>query len=104
MESVIVPDEPDKWNAVTVEKVRVAMSIAVMSFGGQSESQNDGKFNGAGFGVALNSLCGVNGGIDGNLVSAILCGRKDVEMLAGGSHYRFLADINTERLIPPYEG
>jgi len=65
--------------------VHVAMRRAAANFGG-----NDGVFNGAGFGTELMKLANLNGGVDGNLVEVILCGRGDVEQLSGGSHYRFI--------------
>ena len=47
-------------------------------------------FNGAGFSHQICKLAGVEGPIDGHLVKAILCGRVDVEILSGGSHYRLI--------------
>lgn len=65
--------------------VHVAMRRAAVKFGG-----NDGVFNVAGFGTELMKLANLDGGVDGNLVEVILCGRDDVEQLSGGSHYRFI--------------
>jgi len=52
--------------------------------------RSDKVFNGAGFSHQLCKLAGVKGPIDGHLVKAILCGRVDVEILSGGSHYRLV--------------
>jgi hypothetical protein len=65
--------------------VHIAMRRAVDNFGG-----NDNIFNGAGFGSEMMKLASLSGGIDGNLVEAILCGRDDVEQMSGGSHYRLI--------------
>lgn len=62
--------------------VHLAMRRAVEKFGG-----NEKVFNGAGFGVELMRLANLQGGIDGHLVEAILCGREDVRQLSGGAHY-----------------
>lgn len=69
--------------------VNLAMRKASEKFGG-----SDRVFNGAGFGVELMRIAGLNGGIDGKLVEVILCGRGDVEQLSGGSHYRFIEKIH----------
>jgi len=60
------------------------MDRAVVAFGGRG----DGLFNGAGFGHELMGLAGLCGIVDGMLVRAILTGRRDVEIMPGGSHYR----------------
>lgn len=61
-----------------------AMKLAAERFGGV-----DGMFNAAGFSNTLGFLTGINGGVDGKLVKAILSGRTDCEHLPG-SHYRWL--------------
>ncbi len=65
--------------------VHLAMRRAAQKFGG-----DDNVFNGAGFGTELMKLSNLSGGVDGNLVEVILCGRCDVEQLSGGSHYRLI--------------
>jgi hypothetical protein len=49
------------------------------------------KFNGACFSYCLSRIAGSDGTIDGRVVRAILCGRSDIEILEGGSHFRLLA-------------
>jgi hypothetical protein len=70
---------------LTNDFVRRACEDAVTSFGGQ-----DGIFNSAGFGVAFRKLAGVTQTLDGKYVRAILLGRKDVDLLSGGAHFRLL--------------
>lgn len=65
--------------------IRFAMVRATERFGGK-----DGVFNGACFSGAFTELAGVTSGIDGKIVSAMLCGRPDVEVLKGGAHYRLI--------------
>ncbi len=68
------------------DAVQLACRHAMHSFGGPS----DGLFNAAGFGKALMRIAGCSGGIDGNVVRAILCGRSDVEVMSGGAHFRLV--------------
>ena len=70
------------------DAVQLAARHACERFG----QRGDGIFNAAGFGLALNRLAGLRGGIDGNLVAAILCGRDDIKVLRGGSHFRLLEE------------
>jgi len=65
--------------------VRLAMDHAIRGFGG-----HDKVFNGAGFSVAMKSISCVDQTLDGRMVRAILTGRPDVEILAGGGHYRLI--------------
>jgi hypothetical protein len=67
------------------DMVHVAMRRAIAKFG-----SDDKVFNGAGFGSELSRMANLLGGVDGNLVEVILCGRDDVEQLSGGSHYRLI--------------
>lgn len=67
------------------DMVHIAMRRAARKFGG-----SDKVFNGAGFGTELMKLANLRGGVDGNLVEAILCGRDDVVQLSGGSHYQLI--------------
>ena len=68
--------------------IYLAMLRAVRKFEGAG---NDGKlFNGACFSGEFCALAGVVGPIDGHIVRAMLCGRQDVEILSGGSHYRLI--------------
>lgn len=71
--------------AVVFDVVNLAMRRAAESYGGDRKV-----FNSAGFGLQLMRLAGLSGGIDGNLVEVILCGRSDVEQLSGGSHFRLI--------------
>lgn len=48
------------------------------------------KFNGAVFSAAFMQTAGLDGSLDGRVVRAMLCGRDDVEVLDGGSHYRMV--------------
>ena len=73
------------------DAVSLAMKIACERFGG-----SDGVFNGAGFSGAIRTLSGLNFDLDGFIVATILCGRTDVEVLKGGSHYRHLQTESTE--------
>lgn len=66
--------------------VRLAMSRACEKFGGNGTFI----FNSAGFGSELRRLAGLDGGMDGRLVEAVLCGRDDVEILSGDSHFRMI--------------
>lgn len=68
--------------------VNLAMRRAVEAFG-----RSDNVFNGAGFGTQLMKLANLEGGIDGNLVEAILCGRDDVIQLKGGAHYMLIDNV-----------
>lgn len=61
------------------------MFNATKGFGG-----SDGKFNGCNFSKAFTDLAGVSTSLDGKVVQAMLCGRPDVEVLKGGSHYRLV--------------
>jgi hypothetical protein len=74
------------------DTVALAARQAAEAFG-----KGDGTFNAAGFGHALKRIADLDGGIDGKLVSAILSGRRDIEVLAGGSHFR----INTKAVRYP---
>lgn len=65
--------------------IYLAMVRAVAKFGG-----SDGTFNAAGFGNAFAALAGVSEAVDGHIVRAMLCGRKDVEILYGGCHFRLI--------------
>ena len=83
------------------ESVALAMQMACERFGGF-----DGVFNGASFSGAFRELAGVNCSLDGYVVATILNGRADVEVLKGGSHYRFLGyvqkiDANCEPVNSP---
>jgi hypothetical protein len=53
-------------------------------------SNTDAIFNGANFSNAFRQIAGATCNLDGHVVAAILSGRSDVEVLKGGSHYRFL--------------
>ena len=63
--------------------------LATRAFGG-----NDGVFNLAGFSHQFSKVTGIKRTIDGKAVEAILWGRKDVERLPGGAHYRYLFNMN----------
>jgi hypothetical protein len=65
--------------------VHFCIRKAVDRFGGK-----DKVFNGANFAVAFKEVCGTESTLDGKEVSAILCGRADVEILSGGSHYKLI--------------
>jgi hypothetical protein len=67
--------------------IHLAMRDAARRFGG-----TDGVFNAAGFGIAMMHMAGLNGGMDGHLVRAVLCGRHDVAILHGGAHFRILEE------------
>lgn len=88
-------------NAETTDAVDLKDSEAVISeairraienFGGDVGDSGDRMFNAAGFGFHINKLRCVTGSLDGSLVSLILSGRKDVQVLKGGSHYRLIVD------------
>lgn len=70
---------------MSVDVVRLAMLDAVVAFG---HGGPPGVFNAAGFGLAFCRRAGVQGSLDGKLVRAILSGRSDVKVLAGGAHFR----------------
>lgn len=64
------------------------MERAAERFGG-----NDGLFNAACFSEAFMKLAGCNGALDGRIVRAILCGRRDVDaMVPGDAHYKIRAE------------
>lgn len=68
--------------------VRLACERAVIDFG----DEGDGQFIAAGFSNELMKLAaGLHGRVDGNLVKAILSGRKDV-VPCGGGHYQLLVN------------
>jgi hypothetical protein len=56
-------------------------------FGGQ----RDGMFNAACFSGAWREITGLQSGLDGRAVRAMLHGRQDVEQLSGGAHFRRVA-------------
>jgi hypothetical protein len=64
--------------------VGLVIERAVEAFGGKK----DGVFNAACFSTALSKMSAVNQTLDGRMVRALLCGRRDVEVLPGG-HYRY---------------
>ena len=64
--------------------IGMVIDRAIDRFGGKRDSV----FNAAGFSSALREMSGVKQTIDGGMVRAILCGRRDVDVLAGGCHYR----------------
>ncbi len=76
------PAEPPASNN---DLVALAMQMACERF-----SASGGTFNGACFSSAFRELAGVTCNLDGHVVATILSGRSDVEVLKGGSHYRFL--------------
>ena len=63
--------------------VRLVCERAVERFGGRG-----GMFNSANFSHCLSQVSGARGSIDGRIVRSVLCGRSDIEVLSGGSHYR----------------
>jgi hypothetical protein len=73
--------------------VGLAMERAAREHGGR-EARESGRlshtFNAANFSNAMMKLAGLEGAMDGELVRAVLCGRQDVEVLSGGSHFRYL--------------
>jgi hypothetical protein len=60
------------------------MVRAADKFGGR----RDGMFNATCFSAAWQEITGLTRDLDGRVVAAILHGRRDVEQLAGGAHYR----------------
>ena len=71
--------------------IHLAMCRAADRYGG-----NSGVFNGAGFSHALIHFAKTNRQLDGEVVAVILCGRDDVDCLAGGSHYRIHEEVSDE--------
>ncbi len=67
------------------ELVAIAMQMACEEFG-----RGDGVFNSANFEHACRQIVGSSCSIDGHVIAFILDGRKDVEALKGGRHYRYL--------------
>ena len=52
-----------------------------------------GVFNAAGFGLELRKVANLKSDtVDGRIVKVILCGRPDVSVLSGGSHFRLLRE------------
>lgn len=72
--------------------VHMTMRHAVALFGGR-----DRIFNGACFAQAFRQTSGVDALLDGRQVMAILCGRRDVEILGGGSHYKLIKQNDSDR-------
>ncbi len=70
--------------------VNLAMHRAANNFSGGGRM-----FNAANFGIMLSNLAGITGAIDGDIVSAILCGRSDVIRCSGGAHYK-IVEVNDE--------
>lgn len=90
-------EPPDGWRAN--DNVSLAVQMAANSFGGK-----DGVFNAANFSNAIRQLAGVGCTLDGHVIATILGGRSDVEVLEGGSHYRYLfyKSINSsQELVEP---
>jgi hypothetical protein len=77
------PVEP---SASSNDFVALAMQMACEQF-----SVSGDTFNGANFSNTFRQLAGVTCNLDGHVVATILSGRSDVEVLKGGSHYRFLS-------------
>ncbi len=69
--------------------IRLAIERAVSGFGGDRKI-----FNAAGFSTELAAIARMSNSLDGEYVRAILCGRPDVEVLSGGSHYCLIATTN----------
>ncbi len=67
------------------ELVAIAMQMACEEFG-----RGDGVFNSANFEHACRKIAGSSCSLDGHVIAFILDGRKDVEVLKGGRHYRYL--------------
>jgi hypothetical protein len=67
------------------DTIRLAAERAVGRFGG-----SDGLFNAACFSWAFTRIAGTCSAIDGNLVRAMLTGRRDIEVLKGGCHFRLV--------------
>jgi hypothetical protein len=80
----IEPNSPEIPNESS-ELVAIAMQIACEEFG-----RGDGVFNSANFEHACRQIVGSSCSIDGHVIAFILDGRKDVEALKGGRHYRYL--------------
>lgn len=64
--------------------VSLAMVRAIAAFGGE-----DGVFNRAGFQTAFDAVLGFPGTTTSTMAAALLGKRADVEVLAGGAHYRW---------------
>lgn len=62
--------------------VRLACVQACRRFGSSDT------FNAANFSAAFARMAGMEGFLDGEYVRAILCGRSDIEVLPGESHFR----------------
>lgn len=75
------PEIPDESSGL----VAIAMQMACEEFG-----RGDGVFNSANFDHACRQIAGSSCSIDGHVIAFILDGRKDVEVLKGGRHYRYL--------------
>lgn len=93
----------DNWAACrrawrSNDSVSLAMQMAANSFGGK-----DGVFNGASFSNAMRQLAGVTCNLDGYVVATILEGRSDVQVLKGGSHYRYLFYEPIDSSLEPAE-
>lgn len=67
-----------------------AMVRAAQKFNGdESQSQRNGLvFNLACLSSVLQEFTGRKECIDGRLLSVLLCGRTDISILSGGSHYQ----------------
>lgn len=69
---------------------------AVLKFWGQGMADN--VFSLSCFSSCLSRVAGLSIIIDGNVCRAILCGRRDIEVLSGGCHYRLLeSEASDER-------
>ncbi len=67
---------------IVFDVIHLAMRRACAKFGDHLI------FNAACFSRSFGEIAGVRCCLDGHVVAAMLCGRPDVEMLAGGAHYR----------------
>ncbi len=78
------------------DAIRMVCERAVRRFGhlardaGGSGCATGGMFNASGFAQAMADISGTGGLIDGLVVRVILCGRPDIRLCSGGSHYRLL--------------
>ena len=68
--------------------IRLVCERAVQRF--SHDPKNLKVFNGAGFSQALVAMGSTTTQIDGHIVRMILTGRDDVQILAGGAHYRLI--------------
>lgn len=85
------PTPPADDNPQWRDMIRVVAEGAVRSFG---PKKSDGIFQASNFACAFREVTGIQVTLDGQVVRAMLSGRRDIVPLAGGATYRLVSAAN----------